>query len=92
MQDDDFEWDDDKAAASVAKHGVAFGEARAVFGDMASFTREDSDGAYGEQRFVVVGFAGMRLIAVVYTEREGRIRIISARQASGHEQRQYHAG
>jgi uncharacterized protein len=92
MQSDDFEWDDEKAAANVAKHGIAFGDAKSVFCDLTCFTREDTGGAYGEQRFIVVGFVGMKLIAVVYTEREGRIRIISARKASGHEQRQYHAG
>jgi uncharacterized protein len=81
-----------KAAENVVKQGITFDSAKPVFSDPSSFTREDAAGVYGEQRFIVVGLVEMKLIAVVYTERDDRIRIISARKASRHEQRQYHAG
>jgi hypothetical protein len=33
MQDADFEWDDDKAARNLVRHGVSFERARLVFAD-----------------------------------------------------------
>ena len=92
MISDDFEWDDNKAAANAAKHGIEFNTAKEVFKDTAYFVIEDADDAYGEPRLIAIGFVGMKLLAVVYTERGKRIRIISARKANGHEQRLYHEG
>ena len=45
---------------------------------------------YGEERFILIGKAGHRLLAVVYTMRDERIRLISARAAESFEQRQDH--
>lgn len=47
---------------------------------------------YGEDRYVATGLANGVVIVVVYTEREERIRLISARKANGREQRAYHQG
>jgi uncharacterized protein len=90
MISDDFEWDDDKAAENGAKHGIAFHDAKFVFDDPMSFTREDA-AAYGERRLIIVGLVELKLIAVVYAERGDRVRLISARKASGHEKPQYYA-
>ena len=78
----DFEWDDRKAARNVALHGVEFHDAVLVFRDLDRLESEDARLDYGELRFVSVGFAGASILAVVYVEREGSIRIISARKAT----------
>jgi hypothetical protein len=50
----------------------------------------DDSEDYGEDRFILIGRAAAGLLAVVYTERNDRIRIISAREANAHEWRNYH--
>ncbi len=76
MADLAFEWDDAKANANLRKHGVSFEAARLVFQDVFSVDEQDSREGYDEDRFVVVGMANSRLLAVVYTERDAGIRII----------------
>jgi uncharacterized protein len=86
----EFEWDAAKAAANLAKHGVGFPEAMGVFGDPLEVTIADPAHSRQEARFVSVGLSEAgRLLVVVYTEREGRIRIISAREAAPRERRHY---
>ena len=89
MQDDDFEWDDDKAAQNTAKHGVSFERAARVFSDPFGVAEIDDREDYGEPRFIMVGMVEGDLIFVAYTERDGRIRIITARRATKHEQDDY---
>ena len=88
MRDDDFEWDDRKAATNWRKHGFAFEDARAVFADPKGFERPDLDET-SEDRFLLTGFAGDLLVTVVFVQRSHRYRIISARKASPNEQREY---
>jgi hypothetical protein len=90
MDDGAFQWDDAKAARNYAKHGVRFEAARAVFND--PFAIEEMDGRenYGEERFITIGMADGRLLAVAYTLRGETIRIITARGAEPYEQREYH--
>jgi putative transcriptional regulator len=57
MKDDDFEWDDAKAALNLARHGVSFEVARLVFDDAFAVVREDRRQDYGEERFVLLGAA-----------------------------------
>jgi uncharacterized DUF497 family protein len=76
-----FEWDADKAEANLRKHGIAFEAARRVFEDDFAVERPDADLPYGEMRFVITGMVDGRLLRVVYTERNNRIRIISAQQS-----------
>lgn len=86
----EFEWDADKAGANLAKHGVSFAEAMGVFGDPLEVTIADPVHSREEARFVSIGLSEVgRLLVVVYTEREGRIRIISAREAAPRERRHY---
>ena len=87
----EFEWDPDKAAANLRKHGVSFEVATQVFfDDNAIF--EDDPYAQGEYRQTVTGDSDLGILLVVFTERHlDVIRIISAREASRHERRQYGA-
>jgi len=86
----EFEWHRAKAEANLRTHGVSFGLAETVFKDPFAIELVDDREDYGEERFVIVGMAeGHVLLFVAYTEREGRIRIISARRATQHEQDEY---
>jgi len=86
----EFSWDRKKAAANLEKHGVSFEEASTAFGDPLSITVHDPDHSEDETRFVLIGlsFKG-KLVVVVHSEREDGIRVISAREATRHERRDY---
>lgn len=86
----EFGWDGAKAAANKAKHGIDFAVASNVFKDVFAIERLDDRQDYGEERYIIVGMAEGRLLTVAYTMRNDTIRIISARGATPHEQRQYH--
>jgi uncharacterized protein len=90
MQDDDFEWRDEKAASNWLEHGVRFETARDVFKDVFAIEWADDGHDDPEQRFITVGMVGNRLLFVSYTLRGERIRIISAREAEPRERRRYH--
>jgi hypothetical protein len=86
----EFEWDADKAASNLSKHGVSFGEAMTVMSDVLEVTIPDPAHSHTESRFLSIGLSEAgRLLVVVYTERDQRIRIISAREAASKERRQY---
>ena len=86
-----FDWDDAKAESNYRKHGVDFETATEVFADPLAVDRFDEDSAgFGEYRFLITGMAGGKLVTVVYTEYEKRIRIISARRASRPEHDNYY--
>lgn len=89
MQDARFEWDDAKAHANLKKHDVSFEVARRVFDDPTSIDKIDDREDYSEDRFIVIGMADGQLLTVTYTERDDRIRIISARKATRNEQDDY---
>ncbi|MEM8641363.1 MAG: BrnT family toxin [Cyanobacteria bacterium P01_G01_bin.54] len=85
-----FEFNANKAATNLKKHGVSFEEAVTVFGDPLALTIEDPAHSFGERRFITMGMTvQQRLVVAVHTERERRIRIISARLATRQEKRQY---
>ena len=85
-----FEWDEEKAAANVAKHGIRFDYAARVFLDPYRIEMPDDREEYGEVRYKTIGMVDNRVLVVVYTIRNGHIRLISARRAEQYEQRQYH--
>ena len=88
-----FEWDPEKAAANLRKHGVSFEEATTVFGDLLAMNMSDPDHSLNEERFVLLGMSHlMRLLVVAYGERGIRTRLISAREATRKERRQYEEG
>lgn len=89
----DFEWDPDKDAENQRKHSVAFDEASTVFGDPLAWTIQDPDHSADEARFLTTGYStSQRLIIVAHTDREGRVRLISARQVTAAERRTYEEG
>ena len=90
MRDDEFEWDEDKAAASLAKHGISFSVARRAFADVFAVEREDDSEDYREPRFNLLGMVDGRVLFVAYTMRGDIVRIISAREAEPYERRLYH--
>ena len=81
--EDLFEWDSAKARQNLMKHGVSFDEAQSVFFDPVSITVADPDHSLEESRFIINGLSirGRQLV-VVHTDRDGKIRIISARMAN----------
>jgi uncharacterized protein len=86
--DDAFEWDEQKAASNLLKHGVSSERANFAFRDVFAVEIADRRREYGEERALLVGEAGGELLAVIYIERGAKVRIIPARRANGHE-RQY---
>lgn len=85
-----FEWDSRKARVNKRKHGITFEEASTIFDDHLSITIHDPAHSVGENRFITIGTsANGRFIVVVHTERGDTIRIISARNATRNEKRQY---
>ena len=88
-----FEWDDQKAASNLLKHGVSFDEAVAVFGDARALTFSDTDHSDSEDRSRTYGISNKsRLLVVVHTERRNSLRIISARRATRYEKSIYENG
>lgn len=88
-----FEWDDQKAASNLQKHGVSFDEAISVFGDARALTFSDTDHSEVEDRSRTYGISNkMRLLVVVHTERRNGIRVISARKATRYEKSIYENG
>ena len=87
MRDDRFEWDDRKAASNLRKHGVSFEMARLAFSDLDAI--EDLDETDDEERIARIGLAGDRLLLVIFTMRDPRIRIISVRKAKRDEELRY---
>lgn len=86
----EFEWDDDKASANFAKHGVSFETAAQAFRDTHALEFEDDRENYGEERRILLGMTDGTVLTVVFVERgEELIRIISARRATKNEQDRY---
>lgn len=88
-----FEWDPEKAAANLAKHGVSFDEASTVFADRLATTVGDPDHSGDEERWLTTGLSDKgRFLIVWHTSRGEVIRIIGARQAAAKERRVYESG
>jgi hypothetical protein len=88
MDDLQFTWDPAKAAANLSKHAVSFEDASSVFQNPLARVLPDPTHSEQEQRSLIIGRRA-RLLLVVFTETEDRIRIISARDASASERREY---
>ena len=86
----DFEWDSEKAATNLVKHGVSFPEAATVFADPLAVYLDDGSGL---GNMVVIGTSLQeRILCVVHVERGERDRIISARSATAGEREVYESG
>jgi uncharacterized DUF497 family protein len=89
----DFEWDDAKAESNERKHGVTFTEAMTVFADPLSVTGYDPRHADDEDRFLTMGLSvNGRLLVVSHTDRGDMVCIISAREATRRERKDYEDG
>lgn len=89
----EFEWDDTKAALNEQKHGVSFGEAMTVFADTLALTGYDPGHSDDEDRYITMGLsADGQLLVVSHTDRDEKVRIISARVASRAERKDYEDG
>lgn len=86
----DFEWDRPKGLENARKHGVTFEEAAQTFADDHSMTVSDPDHSIGEERFLHFGRTFQdKFLVIAFTERNGRIRIISARPMTRREREAY---
>jgi uncharacterized DUF497 family protein len=85
-----FAWDPKKAEINLRKHGVTFTEAATVMEDPLGITVPDPDHSMDEDRYLTVGSSrSQRLLLVAHTEREAVIRIISARELTRAERKDY---
>jgi len=85
----ELEWDPAKEARNLEKHGLSFVARAQALASGPTFECQSHRGS--EPRWVAVGMhpATRRVIAVVYTIREGRYRIISVRRARKDEEEGY---
>jgi uncharacterized DUF497 family protein len=83
-------WDPAKNRENQRKHGISFDDAKAVFQDPDRIEVLD-DRDYGEERWIAIGTVGKIVALVVYTERSGGIRLISARKADPDDEADYYA-
>jgi uncharacterized protein len=87
------QWDPKKVDSNIQKHGVTFEEAVTVFGDLLAVTIEDPNHSVGEIRLITIGLSrSQRLLVVSHTDRDGQVRLISARLATRRERRTYESG
>ena len=88
MNNTGYEWDKSKAKSNLRKPGVDFADAVSVFADDFALTVEDD--YLDEERYTTLGIDALgRILVVVYTWREDNVRIISARNATRYECKQY---
>ncbi len=91
----EFEWDEDKNQSNISKHGIDFEQAKEIFEDPNLLTYEDTRFGYGEIREISIGQLLLTtqqkiiIALVVYIDRDGIIRLISARKASKQEGQGY---
>ncbi|NCT43129.1 MAG: BrnT family toxin [Microcystis aeruginosa G11-09] len=77
-----FEWDKQKAKINQRKHNISFEEASTVF--------DDPDHSTGENRYLIIGLSDQgKFLFVSYTDRDHKIRLISARLVTPKERRYY---
>jgi len=81
-----FTWDETKRKSNLAKHGIDFRDAPAIF-DGPLVTVEDMREDYGELRYIALGLLEGVVVSLVYAERNDQVRLISIRKALKHETR-----
>jgi uncharacterized DUF497 family protein len=88
----EYEWDPAKAQANLRKHGIPFHKDCQVFKDAGRLEQLDFSSHHDEERWDVLGRVEQTILYVVFTQRDQRIRLISARRATRNEQRSYWLG
>ncbi len=90
IEDDKFVFDSDKAKRNLADHKITFDEAKSLFLDPLAVSGHDPDHSYDESRFMMFGTSSSgNLLAVVFTYRFDKIRLISARKVTKRERKIY---
>lgn len=84
----EFEWDLAKDTSNKRKHGIGFRESAEIFRGYV-LTTEDIRRDYGEKRLIALGEYNGEVIRIVFTERDGKIRIITAWKASRNDRKSY---
>jgi len=89
-----FEWDEAKNSLNIKKHNISFEEAREIFNDPLHLSIMDRRFNYFEERWISIGQTDLHRIVVtanLFFDDDGEevIRLISAREATIHERRQY---
>ena len=82
-----FEWDPEKNISNLRKHGLSFEEAASIFKGPVLTGPDESAGEIRDKSFGLLG--GMVVVCVIHTERQGKIRIISARKATATERKHF---
>ena len=88
-----FEWDENKNEANKRKHKISFEEAQTVFYDEEALLISDPEHSQEEDRFILLGYSRQAKLLVVchcYRSKDNVVRIISARKATGNEEKQYY--
>jgi uncharacterized DUF497 family protein len=86
----DVEWDEGKNRLNQRKHAVSFEEAATIFFDPLEIAIDDPTHTISEYQFISIGQSfGGRLLVVSYSERNNRIRILTARKPTRRERRAY---
>ena len=87
-----FTWDERKNDINKMKHGISFRRALLAFSDPMRYERFDLEHSETEDRWKLIGLAGLNLLVVIFTETDDEIRIISARKADDNETKEYFNG
>jgi uncharacterized DUF497 family protein len=82
-------WDAVKEAENARKHGISFPQAMQVFDDWFSITIADREHSEGEERLLTIGMCEDLLMVVSHVDADDTIRIITAREATPRERRDY---
>ena len=80
--------DEAKRTENLRKHGFDFLSVESLFNGY-TVTMEDDRFSYDEQRFITFGVLEGRVLAVVHTEQDDDIRMISMRKATRREEQSY---
>lgn len=89
----EFEWNPEKAQTNLRKHRVSFEEAQTVFNDPMFITVLDVEHSITEDRYITIGQSNRnRILLIAHAEKNGRIRIISAREVTRYERNFYTEG
>lgn len=88
MMNMEFEWDEQRRQANIAKHGIDFVDTKEIWnGEVLEIPSPRSERR--ERRFIAYGLMEGKVIAVVYTWRGRSRRLISARRARRYEEETY---
>ena len=93
MENESTEWNENKTSSNIKKHeGLSFEEAAEVFDDPFALEKyDDKNSTIDETRYIVIGRIKRQIVTlVVYTPRNEKKRIISARYATTNERKAYY--